>query len=102
MSHPALQSLQTRLTDRGFTAEQARTISQYAQARLDPHEAARLTHAALNKDGQRLALVFRDPPHQDMAIQDAFGVQRPDGSAANDPPLVVPQNPQENLQARAR
>ena len=88
--HPALQSLQTRLSARGYTAEQAQTISHYAQARLDPHEAARLTHAALSKDGQSLALVFREPPYKDMAIREALDDPRGIrvGAAAHAPQMA--------------
>lgn len=99
--HPALQSLQTRLTARGYTPEQAHTISSYAQTRLDPHDAAQLKHAALNKDGQSLALVFRDPPFKGISIQEALAPKSQQDPAANAPVMAAAQLQQQHINAPA-
>ncbi|AOW11897.1 hypothetical protein LPB72_02185 [Hydrogenophaga crassostreae] len=83
--HPALQSLQVQLTQRGYTPEQANKISAYAQSGLNPLDAAQLKQAALSNDGQSLALVFRDPPYKGIAIQDALTSQALQSPAANAP-----------------
>jgi hypothetical protein len=104
--HPALQSLQAQLTARGYSAEQANQISTYAQNGLNPHDAAQLKHAALSKDGQSLALVFRDPPFKGIDIQEALAPQAQHSPAANAPTMdAMPQQvnaPPVLAEARAR
>jgi hypothetical protein len=99
--HPALQSLQAQLMHRGFTPEQASQISAYAQNGLNPMDAAQLKQAALSKDGQSLALVFRDPPFRGIAIQEALTGQTRQNPAANAPAMtpMVQQQHQHQHQA---
>ena len=70
-----MRDLSAQLTARGYSPEQALKISSYAQNQLGTQDPANLKHAALHKDGQSVALVFRDPPFKGIAIEEALNAQ---------------------------
>ena len=105
--HPALRDLSVQLAARGYSPEQALKISSYAQNQVGTQDPAHLKHAALHKDGQSVALVFRDPPFKGIAIEEALNAEVITGPAANAPTLEaraprVPVQQTQQLQAHAR
>jgi hypothetical protein len=82
--HPALRQLSDQLAARGFTPDQVQKISDHAREQVGVQAMDQLRHAALHKDGQSVALVFREQPFKGFAIEDALsGRGRTDGAATH-------------------